>query len=77
MGSGMIWTSHYQIKDGGVLPEGTNRLYLDGSCSWIGNDRMGDGDTPLTIENEVWMGLRRYSHYPPADGTASSRDYYW
>ena len=72
MGYGMIWTSHYKAKGSGILPQGANRLYLDGSCSWNPNTKMADGDTPLRWDGQRWVGDTRYTHAPGID-----RNYYW
>ncbi len=67
-----IWSAHYK-KDVGRLPEGTNRLYLDGSVVWWKSEKMARDDQPLTLdETGSWEGEYRFSHW-----SGEMRRYYW
>jgi len=50
----IIRVSHFVPVQDGVLPEGGNRLYLDGHVSWQRRAEMGINDTPLRINGERW-----------------------
>jgi hypothetical protein len=42
------------------LPEGSNRLHLDGSVVWVDNSRMGRDNTPLRANGGHWDGQEWY-----------------
>ena len=53
---GMYWTSHCQEVQGLLLPEGANRLYLDGHVEWKNftqQEARARNDTPWG-EHETW-----------------------
>lgn len=67
-----IWSAHYEKKPG-RLPAGANRLHLDGSAIWVGNNVMAQDDQPLTVNAAgVWQGRYRFSHW-----SGVLRRYYW
>lgn len=59
-------------KNGVVIPDGSNRLYVDGSVEWVDADEMGpERDDGKTLLNDTRIP-GKYDHWPSA-----GRDYFW
>ena len=59
-------------KNGVVIPDGSNRLYVDGSVEWVDADEMGpERDDGKTLLSDPRIN-GKYDHWPPA-----GRDYFW